>query len=166
MVSMQGGYIDTSLKNNIAHIRPFLGVLLVGSVALGVMFMLLNATKQLTQTVYSAPPEGVRGTLTHRRSVIRYADTITYDAFVTGVKGGEKRAYITTVCFQGDVMVFQKSSSLNTPVYLYDQTGDSPQWNGQSALCNATLMYRGADASAREVYLLDSINFEVNARLY
>lgn len=166
-MSMRGGYIDTSLANNIAHVRPFLGVLLVGSMALGVMFTLLEATEQLTQTVYSASPQGVEGTLTlAHRGAVRYADTISYDAYVAGVRGGTSRAYITTACFQEDTMVYQKSSSLNTPVYLYDQKGDSPRWDGQPALCYATLMYREGHTPTSSVYLIDAIGFEVNARPY
>ncbi len=158
--------IDTDLKRNIQHIRPFLGVLLIGAIALGFGLMINNAAKQLTQSIHSDVPSGVEGSLALKnKGKLYYGDTISYKSSVSGVYFGDVNTYITTVCFQGDEMVFQKSVLQGVSVHLYDQIGSSLDWDGKNASCSATLMYRevGKDDKV-DVYIVDSMSFDVLAK--
>lgn len=159
--------IDTSLKNNIAHVRPYLGILLVGSIALGFALIINNAASQLTQTVHTTVPEGVEGDISMvARGDIRYGDTISYKSSVSSLSAQHTNTYITTVCFQGGAMVFQKSVQQGVSVYLYDQMESGLEWDGQPASCSAALMYRKVNLDTIDIYVVDSVSFEVAARLY
>ena len=74
--------------------------------------------------------------------------------------------YITTVCFQGERMVYQRSAQQGVPFYLYDQMGSSLDWNGEDASCSATLMYREVGFDSVDVYIVDSVSFDVISRGY
>lgn len=159
--------IDTSLANNIRYVRPYLGILLIGSMALGFGLMINNAAQQLTQTIHTTVPVGVEGGLAISKSgKIYYGDTISYVSSVSGLSLNPSNTYITTVCFQGDVMVFQKSAQQGVSVHLYDQTGGGFDWDGKNASCSATLMYRTVGSESIDIFVVDSISFDVLARGY
>lgn len=159
--------IDTDLRRNIEHVRPFLGVLLVGAIALAFGLMINNAAKQLTQSIHTDVPKGVEGSLELKnKGDLRYGDTISYRSNISGVYLGDVNTYITTVCFQGDEMVYQKSVLQGVRVHLYDQIGSSLNWDGKNASCSASLMYRevGDDGNDVNVYIVDSVSFDVSGR--
>jgi hypothetical protein len=49
---------------------------------------------------------------------------------------------------------------------LYDQIIEGLDWDGGAASCSATLMYRTIGVNSIDVYVVDSINFDVLAREY
>ena len=55
--------IDTDVQRNFAHIRPYLGVMLVGSVALMFGLLMYNAMGELTQTIHTTNPDGMEGSI-------------------------------------------------------------------------------------------------------
>jgi hypothetical protein len=63
-------------------------------------------------------------------------------------------------------MVFQKSVQQGVPIYLYDQIGGGLEWNGQNASCSAKLMYREVNNNTVDVYVVDSLSFDVTSRGY
>jgi hypothetical protein len=159
--------IDTDIKNNISHIRPYLGILLIGSIALGFTLLVHRATTQLTQTIHTTTPEGVSGKLSlQKRGTIVYGDTIDYKSSVIGGYSHPVNTYVTTVCFQGDEMVFQRSAQQGVPIHLYDQIGGGLEWDGGTASCSATLMYREVNSDTVDVYVVDGVSFDVEARGY
>jgi hypothetical protein len=159
--------IDTDLERNIAHVRPYLGVLLIGSVALMFGVLIYNAAKQLTETVHTTAPEGVTGAITiSSRGDIRYGDTIDFKSTTAGIYSNKSNAYVSTVCFQGETMVYQRSAQQGVPFYLYDQIGSSLDWDGNEASCSATLMYRKVGFDNIDVYVVDSVSFDVISRGY
>jgi hypothetical protein len=159
--------IDTDFARNIQHIRPYLGVLLVASVALGFALMINNAAKQLTQNIYTEVPKGIEGSLSIKNhGTLHYGDTVSYKSKMSGVSVETGNTYITTVCFQGDNMVFQRSVQQGVPIHLYDQIIEGLDWDGGAASCSATLMYRTISGGSINVYVVDSISFDVLAREY
>ncbi len=159
--------IDTDVARNIQHIKPYLGVMLVASVALGFAIMINNATKQLTQSIYTDVPKGIEGKLSVKTyGILHYGDTVSYKSRISGISLEKANAYITTVCFQGDRMVFQRSAQQGVSIHLYDQIVEGLDWDGGDASCSATLMYRTVAGGAINVYVVDSISFEVLAREY
>ncbi len=158
--------IDTDFGNNVGHIKPYLGVILIGSVALMFGTIIYNALNQFTQSVYSNVPDGVGGTLSVRGGVkdIVYGDTIEYRSTASGVGGRNSTTYITTVCFQDDELVFQRSVPQGASVYLYDQVGGVYEWDGHDASCTASLMYREVSGDRINVYVVESTSFEVEGR--
>lgn len=158
-------FIETDLRSNIEHIRPYLGILLVGSIALGLGFIIHNATSQLVQNIYATAPTGVEGKLSlNNRGDVWYGDTISYKSSVFGAHLDVSNTYITTVCFQGVSMVFERSVLQGVPVYLYDQMKDSLSWDGKEATCSATLMYRKVNQNSVDVYVVASLSFDVKGR--
>lgn len=153
--------IDTDFRNNIRHVRPHLGILLIGCVALGFAFVIRNAMSDLSQTLTIATaPEGIEGVLSlASRNNLRYSDSVTYKSNVSGDVPNNANVYITTVCFQGETMVFQKSMQQGDSLYLQDESLSGFRWNGEDASCSATLMYRTDESDT--VYVVDSITFEV-----
>lgn len=157
--------LDTSLENNLRNIKPYLGILLVGSMALWFGLLINNAVKELTQNIYTTVPEGVEGTLTLSGSgKVYYGDTISFKSNVSGLSLQSSNTYITTVCFQGETMVFQKSVQQGVEVHLYDQIDGEFDWDGKNASCSATLMYRTVLPETINIYVVDSESFEVLAR--
>jgi hypothetical protein len=159
--------IDTDLERNITHVKPYLGVLLVGSIALLFGMLIYKATNNLTQNIHTKTPAGVEGTLVLKtKGVIEYGDTIQYKSSASGINSQESTTYITTVCFQGETLVYQKSVLQGVSVYLYDQIGSGLDWDGKNATCSATLMYREVKRDVVDVYVVDSVSFEVIGRGY
>ncbi len=157
--------IDTDFARNIQHIRPYLGVLLVGAIALGLGLMINSAAKQLTQSIHTDVPAGIEGKLSLKtRGDLYYGDVISYKSRISGISLDQSNTYVTTVCFQKDRMVYQKSAQQGVSVYLNDQLGPEFEWDGLSASCSATLMYRVAKPDAVNVYIVDSLSFEVSSK--
>ena len=156
--------IDTNIENNFRHIRPYLGILLVGSMALGFGFIVTSAAKQLAQAIEPVASD-IEGALTLVSSgTVRYGDTVSYKAAVNNLTKGTSNIYITTVCFQGETMVFQKSVTQGISVRLYDQMVSEYEWNGEDASCTAALLYRTSASDIHQVILVDSVSFDVLAR--
>ena len=154
--------IDTSIENNIRTIRPYLGILLVGSMALGLGLMITNAANQLTHAIEPSVSES-EGVLTLSSSgAVNYGDTVSYN--VSKSAKGTLNVYITTVCFQGATMVFQKSTPQGASVRLSNQSDSEHDWNGKAASCTALLMYRTERADTFDTFLIDSESFDVQAR--
>ena len=159
--------IDTDLKRNVAHVRPYLGVLLIGSVALMFGLLIYNAAKELTKTVHTDVTEGMSGEITiATRGDIRYGDTIDFKSSTSGVYSSKSNTYVTVVCFQGETMVYQRSAQQGVQFYLYDPIGSSLDWDGEDASCSATLMYRKVGYNSIDVYVVDSVSFDVVTRGY
>lgn len=159
--------IDTNIKNNVLNIRPYLGILLVASMALGLGLIITNATNELTRTVQTSVPKYIEGTIQVReRGDIHYGDTVTYKSSVSGLQSESTNTFITTVCFQGDTMVYQQSTQQGVDVHLYDQIGRGMEWDGKTASCSAALMYRKVEPDAVNVYVVDGVSFDVLPRTY
>ncbi len=158
--------IDTDFSRNIQHIRPFLGFLLVGAIALGFGMMINSAAKQLTQSIHTDVPSGVEGSLSLKnKGKLYYGDIVSYESNVSGVYFGDVNTYITTVCFQGDEMVFQKSVLQGVKVYLHNHAGSGLDWDEKEASCSATLMYREVSKNNKvDIYIIDSTSFDVFGR--
>jgi hypothetical protein len=154
--------IDTDFGNNIRHISPHLGILLIGCIALGFVFLIRNAMSNLSETLTTTTttPEGIEGVLSlASRNNPRYSDSVTYKSNVSGKLPSNANVYITTVCFQGEDMVFQKSIQQKGSLYLQDESLSGFRWDGEDASCSATLMYRTEESDI--VYVVDSITYEV-----
>lgn len=154
--------IDANLENNLRNVKPYLGILLVGSIALVFGFMIMNAARQLTHAIEPGTSAS-EGILTRSSAgAVYYGDTVSYA--VSKSAKGNPNVYITTVCFQGTTMVFQKSTSRGTSVRLHDESDDENYWNGKQASCSAVLLYRTESAGAYNTLLIDSESFDVLAR--
>ena len=159
--------IDTSFERNVAHVRPYLGVALIAVFAIYLFMKIFNATSELTQVVHTNAPEGVDGSLQLiSRGKVVYGDTIEFKSSASGIGSSYSNTYITTVCFQGETMVYQKSAQQGVSFYLYDQMGGSLEWNGEDASCSATLMYREVGYDTVNVYVVDALSFDVISRGY
>ena len=153
--------INTNLENNLQHIRPYLGILLVGSMALGFGLMVTSATKQLSQALEPSVLTG-GGTLTLESSgTLQYGDTVSYKVVMDNPENVAAHIYISTVCFQGERMVFQKSVMQGVNLRLSDQMERDYEWNGKDASCIATLLYRIIGRDFHQVVLVDSEYFDV-----
>lgn len=162
--------IDTSFLNNVRSVRPFLGLLLVGSVAFGFAFMIYKAVAELSASLYTVMPSDLEATknvlhLTTKGDV-QYGDTVSYTSTLPNKREKSSNQYINTVCFQGETMVFEKSTEKSTAVYLYDEALSDVEWNGKDAICSATLLERVSVAETTLVHLIDSVSFVVKARKY
>jgi hypothetical protein len=153
--------IDTDFRNNVRHVRPHLGMLLIGCIALGFALLIRNAMSDLSQTITVVEaPDGIEGVLRlSSRNDLRYSDLVSYKSNISGDLPLGANVYITTVCFQGETLVFQKSMQQGDSLYLQDESLSGFRWDGEDASCSATLMYR-TDESDR-VYVVDSMTFEV-----
>jgi len=160
--------IDTDFKRNVSHVRPYLGVILIASVALMFGVIIYSAMQQFTQTVYSAAPSGTEGALSIRGGVgnIRYGDTVKYNSFITDVGKRDAVSYITTVCFQDDKLVYQRVVPQGVAVELSNQIGGVNEWDGEDASCSATLVYRQMSMNRVDVYVVESVSFDVKGRRY
>ena len=159
--------IDTSFERNVAHVRPYLGVALIAVFAIFLFMKIYSATSDLTQVIHTNAPEGVEGSikLVSRGQVV-FGDTIEYRTTASGIYSTKSNTYVTTVCFQGENMVYQMSAQQGVDFYMYDQMGSALEWDGGDASCSATLMYREVTGDTINVYVVDSISFEVKSRGY
>jgi hypothetical protein len=162
--------IDTDIKNNVGHIRPYLGIALIGSIALGLGLIIYNATADLAQALQTntdMPDSNTEHVLSiETKGAIQYGDSIAYKSSFEEAVGDGASAFITTVCFQDDEMVYQVSAEEDASVYLYDQREGRLEWDGKNASCTATLMYRTVSSDTVHVSLIDSLTFEVEERGY
>jgi hypothetical protein len=163
--------LDTDFKNNVGHIRPYLGIILIGSVALCFGLIIYNATTKLAKAVQpstSKHSEAEGNLALQTKGTVQYGDTVTYTSSFIGAPLGlsTTNTYITTVCFQDDVMVYQISAGQRESVYLYDQNEGRLEWDGKKATCTATLMYREVTPKTILVSVLNSISFEIEERGY
>ena len=159
--------IDLDLKRNINNIRPYLGIMLVGSIAIGFALIISSALRDLSQVVCSPGQEGAKGTLTVKpNGTLYYGDTISYKTDLSGVTTQGSTLYVTTVCYQGDTMVFQKTLPEGESVYFYDQLDTGFEWDGTAAQCTASLVYREQYSSVTKVDIVATQGFEVKARKY
>ena len=153
--------IDFSFERNVKRISPFLGVILVSAFALFVFVVLRNAMNDLTHAVRTETPSSVDGTI---RLVTpgpyQYGDVVQ---FRSTIQGAAKNAttYITTACFQEERMVYQRSAQQGVSFVLTDQYERDLEWDGTSASCSATLMYRTAEAEKIDMYIVDGVSFVV-----
>ncbi|KKS36772.1 MAG: hypothetical protein UU98_C0021G0009 [Parcubacteria group bacterium GW2011_GWD2_42_14] len=132
--------------------------------ALGFGLMVSSAAKQLSQALEPSIPTG-GGTLTLESSgTVQYGDTVSYKAVMDNPEKIAANIYISTVCFQGETMVFQKSVTQGVTVHLYDQMERDYEWNGKDASCIATLLYRTVGRDFHQVVLVDSEYFDVVAQ--
>ena len=96
-----GHWIDTDFRNNVAHIRPYLGVLLIASIALMFGMLIYNALMQFTHSVsattISSNVEGELALPAYKK--VLYGDTIEYVSSVSGVSSMDHVVYFATVCF-------------------------------------------------------------------
>jgi hypothetical protein len=165
--------IDTDIKNNISHIRPYLGILLIGCIALAFGMIIYNAATELAQAVQtstgmSANHRGEGNISLDTKENVYYGDTITYDTFFSGIPTDSEnvQVYINTVCFQDAALVFQTSTREGEPIYLYDQNEKRIEWNGERASCSATLLFREVTKDSVQVGVLNTFDFIVEGRGY
>lgn len=153
--------VDTDFTNNVQRIRPFLGVALVACFTLAMFVIMKNALDDITQVVHTEAPMDVHGTLKlTTRSPIEYKSSVAFRATVSGA-GPETSSYISTVCFQEETLVYQRSAQPGVDFYLTDQYERDLEWDGGFASCSATLMYRVPSGAVVNLYILDSVSFDV-----
>ncbi len=160
--------IDTSFRNNVRHVRPYLGILLIGSMALAFGLIIKSAMTELSGNLYAATPlSGIEGVLELKiKGDIHYGDTISFSSDVTKLSLQNSNIFVTTACFQKTTMVFEKSVPLDGSVHLYDQAVSEYDWDGKRAVCGSTLMYRSIELDDSGLHVVDSVGFEVQPRGY
>jgi hypothetical protein len=162
-VHMKLGFVETDWERNIKQVSPFLGMLLIAAFALFLYTVFTNAVHDLTQAVHTEAPRDVEGTLRLvDQGPHRYEDTVSFRSTVQGATSGAT-TYVTVACFQDEKLVYQRSAQQGVSFYLYDQYERDLEWDGGTASCSATLMYRTAGAGKIDVYVLDALSFNVDA---
>jgi|GEM_PF-6202443 len=160
--------INTDWERNIKHIRPFLGVMLVFSVALLVYLAVHRSTSNLVDALQQQPATGlgVEGTISMRSNGAApfYGSLITFDGRAVGSTHASAQTYVTVVCFQGSELVYQFNAKPGVKFLLTDPLEPGFNWDGGPASCNASLIYRVPGETQAELYMLDSMSFDVEAR--
>ncbi len=158
---MNIGFVETDWERNIKRVSPFLGVLLIGAFTYFMYTVLSDAMRDITQSVHTETPLDVNGTIRLVEKVpVSYGTSINFRSTVDGA-ANKAMTYITTTCFQGDRLVYQRSGQQGVSFYLSDQYERDLEWDGASASCSATLMYRTVGDSKIDVFILDALSFEV-----
>jgi hypothetical protein len=143
-------------------VSPFLGVLLVVVFGLYVMHMLYTS---LTEFSLQLQPEGVvsvNGALALADGVVpAYGAYVSYTTSLSGDTAREAHSYVSTICFQGEKLVFQAISKPSAKVFLTNPVDPTMMWDGDRALCTASLFYFLPQAGQASLYMLDSVGFEV-----
>jgi len=163
--------IDTNFHTNIRRASPFLGTILVVSVVFGFMYMIYVAlrdfTNSLQTTITNNNADLIEGSVELDLSGdVYYGDTIAYKTRMFNEVSKDLRVYITTTCFQDNRMVFEKNSSIEEKVYLYDGPLSGYVWDGHEALCTAVLMCRTESSNSATIQMLGYTYFTVKARGY
>ncbi len=158
---MNIGFVETDWERNLKQVSPFLGVVLVGCVAFLMFLFIYNAVQGLATLAHTAVPSGVSGSIVlTSRQPLTYGSSAHFSSTVDGM-APDATSYIATVCFQGDKLVYQRSAQQGVEFPLLDQYQRDLAWDGKTASCTATLMYRAVNGARANVYMLGSTNFVV-----
>jgi hypothetical protein len=122
---------------------------------------LLAATMLIVSGAAEAAAPGPTGDidLAPTAAAIRYGGSVSFVTSVQGKIASNSRVYVTVVCLQGPVAVYQYSAAADFVFPLVDQAG--LEWNGGSASCTGTLIYRVYRPNRIEIHQLDQVPFEV-----
>ena len=93
---------------------------------------------------------------------IVYGDSVSYEVNISGKLSKNSRVYITTVCGQDGLIVYQSSNWSDYTFIMEDQTGQGLEWDGSEANCSANLMYRVKKGKGYIIEILDQDSFIVN----
>lgn len=161
ILHMNIGFVETDWQRNIRRVSPFLGIILVGVFSLFMFTLLNNAMKEITQVVNTEAPLGVTGTIRlEEQSPVPYGSKINFRSTVDGVIEGAT-TFITVACFQADKLVYQRSAQQGVAFFVSDQYERDLVWDGTSASCSATLMYRKPEGARINLHILDGVSFNV-----
>lgn len=157
--------VDTDFANNVRRVRPFLGILLVGAVGLYFAHVLYKSVSDLTVVLEPTDALGVTGTLVLTSPADpTYGNLLTFSLSLDDASSDTAQSYITVMCFQDKKLVYQVSAQPGVKFLLTDPVDPRLEWDGGAASCNASLIYRVPSGTRAELYMLDSISFEVTAR--
>jgi hypothetical protein len=92
---------------------------------------------------------------------LRYGGFVSFVTTVQGKLAPKSRVYVTVVCLQGSTAVYQYSSAPDFAFPLVDQPSEGLEWNGGSASCTATLIYKVPQGRTYAIYWLDQTAFDV-----
>jgi hypothetical protein len=161
---MNIGFVETDFQKNVKRVSPFLGILLIGAFAYYMFTILNNAMQSLTQVVNTEAPPDVGGTLRlDGSSPVKYGSRVDFKSTVQGVEEGAT-TFVTVACFQGEKMVYQRSAQQGVTFNIAAQYERDIVWNGETASCSATLMYRKPDADKINLYILDAVSFDTETK--
>jgi hypothetical protein len=158
-------YIDTSFENNVRRVSPFLGTLLVIAFGFMMMRVVFDGVNNLTASLNPGDAVNVFGTI----SLVspkepKYGTLVQFATTASGDMAKNAHTYIVTACFQDDKLVYQLAAKPGVKFLLTDMLDSNYDWDGGAASCNASLIYRVPKEAGADLYMLDSISFEVAAR--
>lgn len=157
--------METDWATNVRRVSPFLGVLLVMVFGFYMAYMLYGKLNDFALELQPQDAVAVKGNLTLANGVApTYGNYVSYVASISGDTVNTAHSYISTTCFQGEKLVFQAISKPSAKVFLTNPVDPSLTWDGNQALCTASLFYLIPQGSQANLYMLDSTSFTAGSK--
>jgi len=153
--------VDTDLERNMKRVQPFVGLLLVLSVALMVFMVIRKSAENLVHALSPTSESEVTGTIQLAAPAPTYGGLVSFRTSTAGEERADAQQYISVLCFQDDTLVYQYTDRAHSKFLLTDQRDPGFDWNGDAAWCSARLLYRVPTVAGAELYTLDTTSFDV-----
>jgi hypothetical protein len=116
-----------------------------------------------SSAVLAVKPIPVAGTINiDPSSVLLFEGHVSFQTTVTGKQHKLSRVYITVVCAQSDLVVYQWSADPDFTFPLIDQGGQGLEWHGGPVECVGVLVYRVKHGRDTVIDFLDQVEFAVD----
>ena len=124
-----------------------------------------DAGSGVTGSLTMLSPDGLSSAVSQYGSEIYpvyYGDRVVFEISVDGKLSKNSRVYVTVICAQAGEIVYQASNWSDYTFYMQDLEGQGLDWNGESADCSATLVYREEKGREAVLNYLATTEFFVN----
>lgn len=128
---------------------------------------LLAACSSGETSLQALAKPGVTGTIelaaatAERSAGPTYGSRVGFNVEISGSMAPKSQLYVTVVCLQNDVVVYQASADPDAEFALADQPGQGLEWDGGDAACSATLIYKVTKGKGYDLTFLDETGFKV-----